>query len=86
MVITMNKKEFVRQLSLELGYSEEVCLIVNNILESNFFISKKSKDKIVSELVAQLEINSLEAERVYGAAVGIIKRELKEKIKHPFGE
>ena len=47
MVMKMNKKEFIKALSEKMNYSEEKCLVINEILESNFFISKKSKDKIM---------------------------------------
>ncbi len=84
MVIVMNKRGFIQELSKALDYSEEKCNIINNILETNFFISKKSKGKIVEELRLQLEISEKEAERIYLVAIEILKRELKKKMLHPF--
>lgn len=84
MVMNMNKVEFIEALSKELSYSKEKCTIINEILESNFFISKKSKDKIIDELVQNLEINYEEAINVYDIAVTIIRNEVKNKLKHPF--
>lgn len=80
----MNKKEFIKTLANELSYDEYKCIIINDILESNFFISKKSKSKIIDELEVQLNINSDEAIRIYEVAINIVKRELKDTIRHPF--
>lgn len=84
MVKKMNKMEFINTLSERLSYPIEKCIIINDVLESNFFISKKSKDTIIKELVKRLDINSLEAEKIYDEAILIIKDEIKSKLKHPF--
>lgn len=84
MVMNMNKNEFITKLAEFFYYSKEKCIIINNILESNFFISKKNKDKIIEELIEQLEIDQDEAVRIYDLAVMIIKDEVKNKLKHPF--
>lgn len=80
----MNKKEFIRELAKRINYSEERCILINDVLESNFFISKKSKDKILDELITILDVDMEEAEKIYLCAVDIIKRELKDKLTHPF--
>lgn len=80
----MNKKEFVLKLSKELNYSEDKCMMINDILESNFFLSKKNKDKIIEELVAKLNIDNEEAKNTYDMVVKIINDEIKDKLKHPF--
>lgn len=85
MVIIMNKNEFIKELSKVTKYKESDCVIINDILENNFFISKKSKDKIISEIVNQLNVNIDEATNIYNAAKNIINNQIKEKIKHPFG-
>ena len=54
MVIIMNKEEFIENLSEQTELTKEESLIVNNILENNFFISKRYKDKIISELPSGL--------------------------------
>jgi len=84
MVMKMNKTEFINELSKELSYSKDKCIIINQILESNFFISKKSKDKIIEELIQTLNINYEEAIKIYDTALTIIKNEIKNKLKHPF--
>lgn len=84
MVTTMNKTEFINELAKQLSYSQSKCSIVNEVLENNFFISKKNKDKIVTELMQRLEIDEEEAIRVYDVAIKIINDEIKNKLKHPF--
>ena len=84
MVISMNKTEFIKQLASNLSYSEDKCIIINDILESNFFISKKNKDKIIDELKQKLDVDKKEAERIYDIAVTLVKSEIKKQIKHPF--
>lgn len=80
----MNKKEFVVALAKELSLKEDKCYLISEILENNFFISKKSKDKIINELIEKLEINSEEANNIYNVAIKIINDEIKNKLKHPF--
>jgi len=45
MVMKMNKKEFIEELQNELKCEENKAIIINNTLEENFFLSKKSKEK-----------------------------------------
>jgi len=80
----MNKKEFIEKLSYELSYTIDECTIIIDILENNFFISKKSKDKIIDELVKKLSISKTDAEKIYNTSCSIIKEEIKKKVKHPF--
>ena len=85
MVKTMNKKEFIKSLSNRANLSEVNAILVNDILENNFFISKKSKDKIISEIVMQLNVSIDEATNIYNLSKNIINNQIKEKINHPFG-
>ncbi len=84
MVMKMNKNGFISELSKQLSYSKEKCIMMNDILESNFFISKKNKDKIIDEFIRKLKISSEEAKKIYDAAVKVIKDEVKSKLRHPF--
>lgn len=84
MVKKMNKKEFIEKLSNDLSYSIEDCTVINDILESNFFISKKSKDKIVNDLMQKFSITEREAEHIYDISVSIVNGEIKNELKHPF--
>ena len=80
----MNKTGLINELSKQLSYSKEKCLMINDILESNFFISKRNKDKIVDEFIQKLKVSSEEAMKIYDTAVKIIKDEVKNKLKNPF--
>ena len=80
----MNKTGFIKELSKVTGYSIDECNVINDVLENNFFISKKSKDKIINELMSSLKINETEANAIYEISKKIINDELKNKLKHPF--
>lgn len=80
----MNKKEFINNLMIELGYNEEKSTIINDVLENNFFLSKSKKDAIVEELQHRLEVDYQEALNVYNTAISIIKDKIKDQLKHPF--
>lgn len=84
MVIIMNKTNFINELSMQLSYSKEVCVTINDILESNFFLSKKNKDKIIEEFIQKLDVNNEEATKIYDVAIESVKDEIKNKLKHPF--
>lgn len=84
MVKKMNKTLFIEELSKQLNYPLNKCNIINNILENNFFISKSSKDKIIKELIDNLNIDNNEALNIYEVATTIIKNEIKYKLTHPF--
>lgn len=82
--MAMNKREFIEKLSNEISYSIEDCTIINNILENNFFISKKNKDKTIIEIMNRLDVDKMEATNIYDKAVSIINEEIKFRFKHPF--
>ncbi len=84
MVMQINKNSFISELSRQLSYSREKCIIINDILESNFFISKKNKDKIIDEFRQILNVSNEESIKIYDIAVKIIKDKIKDKLKHPF--
>ncbi len=84
MVIAMNKGEFLKELSKQTGLSESKAILVNDILEKNFFISKGNKDKIISELVIKLDISLDKAAEIYNISKKIISNEIMNKLKHPF--
>lgn len=51
MVKKVNSREFIKELSVRLNCPLEKSVLINNILESNFFISKKNKSTIIEEFV-----------------------------------
>lgn len=84
MVMKMNKSEFINTISKELDYSKDKCIIINDILEDNFFLSKKNKNKIIQELTKSLNVSESEATNIYNTSLKIIKEEVHNKLKHPF--
>ena len=46
----MNIEELER-LKEETDYSEDRCVLVNDILENNFIIGRKNKQKIINDLI-----------------------------------
>ena len=80
----MNKTEFIKKLSEKTNYSIEDCTIINSILEDNFIISKKSKDKIIDSLMKDLNIDYNEADNIYNISAELITKEIKNKLNHPF--
>lgn len=80
----INKKRFINELQDNTNLSYEECLIVNDILENNFIFNKKKKDKVINELILQLNINDERANEIYNEIMQFISSKIKEKIKHPF--
>lgn len=84
-MMKMNNKGFINELSKRLLLTEEKCIIINEILEENFFISKKSKPNIIDELMSKLDITRDSAENIYDVSVQVLNSEIKNKLRHPFG-
>lgn len=80
----MNKELFIEKLESITGLDNAKCVIVNDILENYFIIGKSNKDKIIDEIINQLEMSKEEAENIYEKAMSIIASGVKDKIKHPF--
>lgn len=85
MVMKMNKEKFIKELENVTGLDNGKCIIINNVLESNFIIGKKNKEKIVSDVMEKLEMTGEEAEKIYESAMSILSSGIKDKLKHPFG-
>jgi len=83
MVMKMNKSKFIKRLKEETDYSEDRCVLVNDILENNFIIGRKNKQKIINDLILK-NFTEDEAENIYDISINIIMSEIKNKIKHPF--
>lgn len=80
----MNKEMFIKELMIQTKYEEDVCIIVNDVLENHFIIGKNSKEKIINSLKEKLSLNEKEAEKIYEISMNIISKALKDKIKNPF--
>lgn len=81
----MNKEKFIKELEKVTGLDNGKCTIINSILESHFIIGKKNKEKMVSDIIEQLEMTKEEAEKIYESVMSILGDEIKYKLKHPFG-
>ncbi len=80
----MNKNVFIKELSKQTGYDEAKCIIINSIIENYFIFNKKNREKIIRDLQAKVNLSEDDSENVYDIAMKIIKKELKNKLKHPF--
>lgn len=86
MVKMMNKSEFIKKLQNETSFSEERCILINDVLEKYFLIGKNNKNKVITELSEKLSTEENDAEKIYNISNGIILNEIKNKLKHPFGQ
>ena len=77
----MNKELFIEELSKETKLDYNTCSKINNILEQNFFISKSSKEKIISNIIRKIGFNEEQSEKIYNSAVSIINKEYKKILK-----
>ena len=80
----VNKTQFINELKKETQLSTEECFIINEVLENNFIIGKKNKNKIITSLIEKLNINYKESEKIYNISMKIISKKIKEKLRHPF--
>lgn len=80
----MNKEKFIKKLEEVTGLDNSKCTIINSILEDNFIVGKKSKEKIVNDIESKLSVTNEKAEKLYEDSMSIIGSEIKDKIKHPF--
>lgn len=84
MVMKMNKSKFINKLSKETGYSEEQCILINNVIENYAIFRKSNRENIINDLKSNVCLSEDDAENVYDISLRIIKAEIKNKIKHPF--
>lgn len=84
MVMKMNKKGFINELSNQTGYDEKRCILINDIIENYFIFRKKNKEKIIRDLQIKANLSEDDSENVYDIYIKIITEEIKSKLKHPF--
>lgn len=80
----MNKSDFIKKLAKKTGLDEKKCAEINNVIENNFIVGRKNKDKIISELISKINIDEKEANKIYNSAMEIIGSGIMDKIKNPF--
>ena len=84
MVMKMNKDKFIKELSKQTEYDETKCEVINQVLEKYFIFKRNNKDKIIKELQVSANLSEDDSENVYDISIKIIKKEIKNKLKHPF--
>lgn len=82
-MMNMNKKKFIEVLKENTSYTERECSLINEIIERHFFLTKK--DEVMKEWMKELNVEKDEAEKLWQTVSFILKGEIKNKIKHPFG-
>lgn len=80
----MNKERFIKELENVTGLDNNKCTIINSILENHFIIGKNNKEKIVNDIMLQLQMTNEKAQNLYESAMSIIGTGIKDKLKHPF--
>lgn len=80
----MNKEKFIRELENITGLDNNKCTVINSILESHFLLGKNNKEKIINDIMLQLQMTNETAEKIYESAMSIIGIVIKDKLKHPF--
>lgn len=80
----MNEEKLIKELEKVTGLDSDKCIIINNILENHFIIGKNNKEKIINDIMIQLQTTNEEAETIYESAMSIIGTGIKDKLKHPF--
>lgn len=80
----MNKSEFIKQLQEKLNIEESKAKEIADLLEDNFLIGKKNKEKTINLFMEKLNVSEEEADNLFNTSCDIIKDNLLEKIKHPF--
>ena len=81
----MNKEDFIKALEKATGFDHTKCILLNDILENNFIIGKKNKEKIISDITKQLELTDKEANETYDIVMSVLGSNIKDKLEHPFG-
>lgn len=79
----MNKTKYIEKLSKELNCDLKYAGKISDILEDNFLLGKKNKEKIINSFINELNINVDEANKIYNISISIIAKEIKNKIRHP---
>ena len=81
----MNKTGFINKLAAETGLTLDQAKMVNEVIESNPFIGKNSREKIIPQIGAKLGIDEKQSKDICDKAFDIIGGALFDKIKNPFG-
>lgn len=84
MGINMNNADFISELSKRANISEEDSVRIIEIIEENFLVGNKNKDKITELLITELNFDNQKADEIYDVLGDILAGGIKEKIKNLF--
>lgn len=80
----MSKRKYIKELSKELNCNFEYANKISDILEDNFLLGKKNKDKIINMFIREFNISIDEANKIYDISYSVIMKEIGNKLIHPF--
>lgn len=67
----MEREDFIKELVKQLGYDEQQCKEINKIIEENYKVGQKNKEKMILGFI-DLGYSEEEAEDIYEVAMGIL--------------
>ena len=80
----MDKEKYINELASKLNFDKDYARKVADLLDDNFVIGKRNKEKTIKHLIEELNISEEEADNIYNVSSSIVFNEIKDKIKHPF--
>lgn len=80
----MNRGEFINELENRIRLSREKCSLVCDVFERYVFWKEKNREKIIDDLMTEIDISKDEASDIYEKVLGIIGDGVKNSILHPF--
>lgn len=80
----MNKRELIERLATTANLSINDSEASVNIIENNNIFSSKNKESIINKLIDKLDIDEIKAQGIYDNFKDLIKKGIKNRIKHPF--
>ena len=70
-MIKMEREDFIKELTVQLGYDEQKCKEINKIIEENYKVGQKNKENMIAGFI-NLGYSEDEAEDIYEVAMGIL--------------
>lgn len=75
----MNKQDYIKLLVEKTNRSEDECILLNKIIENHFIVGKTNKEKIINDIIQNLNLEYNEADELYNTCIENI---LKGIFKH----
>lgn len=80
----MNAEEFINELMVQTGLSEEQATAANEIFENTLLVGNRNKGLIINQLTERLNIGETQANIIYNTAIGLLADGAVDKIKGLF--